>query len=145
VYGTFCCFSHTPDQSLNERDIEMMQVFAELAARQTDKERAADAAYDEMRMRIQSVLSNDTLSMVYQPIYEVGRERIVGFEALSRFSAEPRRTPDLWYAEAARSRIAAARGVHFPECVAGNDHQWRARASAQAGAPRKDHAGNYRA
>jgi diguanylate cyclase (GGDEF)-like protein/PAS domain S-box-containing protein len=101
IYGTFCCFSYTPNQSLNERDIQMMQVFADLTARQIDKERAADAAYDERRTRIQSVLSNDALTVVYQPIYDAQQERVMGFEALSRFSALAMRTPDVWYAEAA--------------------------------------------
>ena len=30
IYGTFCCFSYTPDQTLNERDISVMHVFADL-------------------------------------------------------------------------------------------------------------------
>ena len=38
VYGTFCCFSYTPDHSLNERDIAMMRVFADLTADQLDRE-----------------------------------------------------------------------------------------------------------
>jgi diguanylate cyclase (GGDEF)-like protein/PAS domain S-box-containing protein len=101
IYGTFCCFSYTPDQSLNERDIHMMRAFADLTASQIDTERSADEAYNERRIRIQSMLSNDDLTIVYQPIYDAGLERIAGFEALSRFSAEPTRTPDLWYAEAA--------------------------------------------
>jgi diguanylate cyclase (GGDEF)-like protein/PAS domain S-box-containing protein len=101
IYGTFCCFSHTPDPSLNQRDLEMMKVFADLTARQIDKEKRTDEAYDEKRTRIQSLLSNDALTIVYQPICDVGQGRIVGFEALSRFAAEPKRTPDVWYAEAA--------------------------------------------
>jgi diguanylate cyclase (GGDEF)-like protein/PAS domain S-box-containing protein len=101
IYGTLCCFSNMPDESLNERDIQMMKVFADLTARQIDQERAADDAYDESRTRIQSLLSNDALTIVYQPIYDVEQERIVGFEALSRVSAEPKRTPDAWFAEAA--------------------------------------------
>lgn len=38
-YGTFCCFSFTPDQSLDERDLNMMRVFADVAARLIDNER----------------------------------------------------------------------------------------------------------
>ena len=38
IYGTFCCFSYSPDQSLNERDLSMMKVFAELVARQLERE-----------------------------------------------------------------------------------------------------------
>ncbi|ACT48003.1 sensor domain-containing protein [Methylotenera mobilis] len=32
LYGTFCCFSYTSDQTLNERDISIMHVFADLIA-----------------------------------------------------------------------------------------------------------------
>lgn len=37
IYGTFCCFSSTPDASLNERDIAMLRIFAELAARHIEQ------------------------------------------------------------------------------------------------------------
>jgi diguanylate cyclase (GGDEF)-like protein len=33
VYGTLCCFSYTPDHTLNERDVNLLRVFAELVAR----------------------------------------------------------------------------------------------------------------
>ena len=33
IYGTFCCFSHHPDASLNERDIALLRIFADLTAR----------------------------------------------------------------------------------------------------------------
>lgn len=32
VYGTFCCFSYKPNQTLNERDISVMHVFADLVS-----------------------------------------------------------------------------------------------------------------
>lgn len=34
IYGTFCCFSYHADQTLNERDISVMHVFADLVAQQ---------------------------------------------------------------------------------------------------------------
>jgi len=34
IYGTFCCFSYKPNQTLNERDISVMHVFADLIAQQ---------------------------------------------------------------------------------------------------------------
>lgn len=34
IYGTFCCFSYKPNQSLNERDISVMHVFADLISQQ---------------------------------------------------------------------------------------------------------------
>lgn len=33
LYGTFCCFSYTPDQTLNERDISVMHVFADIISK----------------------------------------------------------------------------------------------------------------
>ena len=36
IYGTFCFFSFTDDQSLNQRDASMMHVFADLIARQLE-------------------------------------------------------------------------------------------------------------
>lgn len=37
VYGTFCCFSSTPDTSLNERDIALLRIFADLTARHIER------------------------------------------------------------------------------------------------------------
>ena len=100
LYGTFCCFSFTPDYSLNDRDLAMMQVFAELAAEQIDDDLVTSRVMADMKTRVKSVLSDDLLSIVYQPIYHVAHSRVVGFEALSRFSRAPIRTPDVWFAEA---------------------------------------------
>jgi EAL domain-containing protein (putative c-di-GMP-specific phosphodiesterase class I) len=102
IYGTFCCFSSTPDRSLNDRDLDMMRMVADLAARQIDRQRAVDQAYDEVRTRIQAVLCNDALTIAYQPIYDLEQQRVVGFEALSRFAAEPQRAPNIWFDDAAR-------------------------------------------
>jgi EAL domain-containing protein (putative c-di-GMP-specific phosphodiesterase class I) len=53
------------------------------------------------RERIEHVLEQeDALSMVFQPIYALMDDRIVGAEALARFSGPPRRGPDRWFAEA---------------------------------------------
>ena len=38
--------------------------------------------------------------MVFQPIVELDTREVVGYEALSRFSVEPQRGPDEWFAEA---------------------------------------------
>lgn len=36
IYGTYCCFSHTADQSLNDRDLGMLRVFADFLAKQIE-------------------------------------------------------------------------------------------------------------
>jgi EAL domain-containing protein (putative c-di-GMP-specific phosphodiesterase class I)/AmiR/NasT family two-component response regulator len=50
--------------------------------------------------RIEQVIAGEGLAMVYQPIFDLRDERIIGFEALARFSLEPKRTPDVWFDEA---------------------------------------------
>jgi len=45
-------------------------------------------------------LTGAAYGVVYQPIVHLVENRIVGHEALARFSAEPQRTPDKWFDEA---------------------------------------------
>ncbi len=50
--------------------------------------------------RIDHVLAVDGLTTVFQPIVDLRSGAPVGMEALSRFTVEPSRTPDVWFAEA---------------------------------------------
>ena len=102
VYGTFCCFSHAPNESLNERDLAMMRVFAEMVGEQIQAEQTQREALQAIEARLDAVLAAGGLSMVYQPIYDVAANRVVGFESLARFASEPYRSPDRWFAEAAQ-------------------------------------------
>lgn len=107
VYGTFCCFSTRPDETLNDRDIRMMRLFADITRRLLERQVVAEAARDEMNARIRDVLAHDRFSIVYQPIFRLAQSEIVGYEALTRFSAEPVRTPDKWFNEAAEVGLQA--------------------------------------
>ncbi|WP_062356640.1 EAL domain-containing protein [Pseudoxanthomonas mexicana] len=100
VYGTFCCFSLASNLSLSQRDLHMMRAFADLLAYQIDGDLDAVQAHEEKVARITSVLELGQPHIVYQPIYRSSTRRIVGVECLSRFELEPRRTPDVWFAEA---------------------------------------------
>ncbi len=109
TFGTLCCFSFTRNQTLNERDLGVMRVFAELAADQIDRDLAIAEATNEqieVESRIRSVLSGDAVSMVYQPIYHLATNKVVGFESLARFSSPSNRTPDMWFADANRVGLA---------------------------------------
>ena len=55
---------------------------------------------EERRQRVGAVLDGDGLSIVYQPIVDLASGRVVGAEALSRFSGTPPRPPDVWFADA---------------------------------------------
>lgn len=68
---------------------------------------AATDAYAQKLARVRNVLQHpaDCLQVVFQPI--VGAHGVIdGVEALSRFSIEPRRTPDEWFAEAEEVGLA---------------------------------------
>lgn len=57
--------------------------------------------YAEARARIEQALEDPAaMYVVLQPIVDIDGRRIAGMEALARFDAEPKRTPDHWFAEA---------------------------------------------
>lgn len=53
-----------------------------------------------VRRRVDEVLDGGRLSMVFQPVVELATGTVTAYEALARFTAEPVRTPDVWFAEA---------------------------------------------
>jgi PAS domain S-box-containing protein len=67
-------------------------------------------ARDASELRVLEVLrggagSNPSLTMVLQPVVDLGSGRIIGAEALARFKGEPYRTPDLWFEDARRAGL----------------------------------------
>jgi EAL domain-containing protein (putative c-di-GMP-specific phosphodiesterase class I) len=69
--------------------------------RRIEKEETLERARHDRVQRIQKVLAGGTsMTMVFQPIVELATKATVGVEALARFSAEPLRSPDLWFDEA---------------------------------------------
>jgi len=126
VYGTFCCFSRQPDLSLNERDLNMLRIFARMTGRLLELTTTRARALAEKAKRIQAVLDSGDFSSVYQPIFKIADRTVVGYEALTRFQCEPLRSPDQWFAEAAESGMgyqmevaavqrALAGLLHLPE------------------------------
>lgn len=101
LYGTFCCFSARPNGTLDERDLNMLRVFAAFAGRLLEQQVMARREREQVAHRLRTVLRERLFGIVYQPIFDVVRHRLVGYEALTRFSAEPVRTPDKWFGEAA--------------------------------------------
>jgi EAL domain-containing protein (putative c-di-GMP-specific phosphodiesterase class I) len=52
--------------------------------------------------RIREVLGSDEITTAFQPIFDLVTRRVVGAEALARFTGEPLASPDVWFAEAER-------------------------------------------
>ena len=97
----FCCFSRSANHTLNDRDLGMMRVFANMVVDQIQADRARREVAQLIEAQIEAIFSADGLAMVYQPIYDLGTGRVVGFEALARFTAEPYQPPDVWFSRAA--------------------------------------------
>jgi EAL domain-containing protein (putative c-di-GMP-specific phosphodiesterase class I) len=106
LYGTFCCFSYGADETLNERDLKMLRAFAAIAADLIQAEIDLRRARAEKFARISDVIARRSLRPFYQPIYQLHDARLAGFEALTRFSDTPYRSPDVWFGEAAEAGLA---------------------------------------
>jgi EAL domain-containing protein (putative c-di-GMP-specific phosphodiesterase class I) len=102
IYGTFCCFKTVPDTTLHERDLALMEIFAEFTGKQLDRQLALGRTHAEMTERIQRSIDTRSFALAYQPIVDLARRRVVGFEALARFTDAPIRPPNIWFDEAAQ-------------------------------------------
>ncbi len=107
VYGMLCSVGVAANKSLNERDLNIMRILAGMAADQIELELTENRHQEELRKRIRTVMDMDQFSIVYQPIYDItgDKEVIMGYEALSRFTAEPKQAPNVWFAEAAKAGL----------------------------------------
>lgn len=62
---------------------------------------ACSIAADEVRARVEGVLTDRTLMTAFQPIRCLGTGAVIGAEALTRFVTSPVRSPETWFADAA--------------------------------------------
>lgn len=108
VFGTFCCFSHAPHPDLHQRDLDLMRTFARLIASQIASDVEDNRNRAESKEVIDSAVADGDPHILFQPIYRLADLRIASVEALSRFMSEPRRSPDLWFAEAEEAGMGSA-------------------------------------
>jgi EAL domain-containing protein (putative c-di-GMP-specific phosphodiesterase class I) len=106
VFGTFCCFSFAPNQSLNERDLRIMRAFAAIVADFIHEELELEREAELKRERIEWTIAQESFHIRYQPIYRLNDETVAAFECLARFEQEPYRSPDQWFAEAEEVSLA---------------------------------------
>lgn len=78
------------------------EIVAELAGRLEERD-LEQVQLLESAARIKGVLGDgSSMRVVFQPIVDLATHTIVGFEALTRFMAKPRRPPNEWFDEATR-------------------------------------------
>jgi EAL domain-containing protein (putative c-di-GMP-specific phosphodiesterase class I) len=101
AFGTFCCFSRKGRTSLDGKDLALVRCYANFVSRIFAKISRERQKVLERHTRIREVLDGRLYRMVYQPIIRIDTGQITGHEALARFTAEPQRSPDKWFNQAA--------------------------------------------
>jgi len=97
IYGTLCCFSYLPDPTLGERELKMLQAFAEVVATRISETRTMQRNKSRRIDEIRGAMAAGAPRIVYQPIYKLKNLELAGFECLSRFDLEPYQSPDKWF------------------------------------------------
>jgi EAL domain-containing protein (putative c-di-GMP-specific phosphodiesterase class I) len=97
IYGTLCCFSRKPDLTLGERDLRLIRALSEVLAARIDEDQEVERLKQRAADEVQQAIAKGAPRIVYQPIYSLASDAMVGAECLSRFDVEPRRTPDVWF------------------------------------------------
>lgn len=115
VHGMFCCLSPRTNRTLNERDLGVMHVFADLVAHQINRQVEVKKLSQVRRARLRDVIDTGAFSMVFQPIFNFESDRIVGYESLCRFTNLAYPSPDLWFNEAAAEGFS----LELELCVVG--------------------------
>jgi len=75
-------------------------VLSELAGHLETNHRTSEEERSRVE-RIEKIISNGGLKMVFQPVVELKSGRVLGLEALARFQVDEQRPPEAWFAEAA--------------------------------------------
>lgn len=107
-FGVLGTLSHDADPLLQDADAGMVRVLARAVSRLIEQHGlTTPAARHDAIERIRTVLEGSGLSMVFQPIVDLESRMTLGYEALARFGTKPERSPDRWFAEAARVDLGA--------------------------------------
>jgi len=105
--------------TLRHHNLYLRQLVGEYQQAATSEREARQITVE----RIEQVLRDGLLTMVFQPIFEVADQTIIGCEALARFPHDEARGPDRWFADAdqvglgTQLEIAAVASAlqHLPE------------------------------
>lgn len=108
VFGVLCCYSSHPDPSLAERRLEVVRLLGHLVADTLETEEALWRRDQKFRHILQQVIDGGRLEIAYQPIIDLLRGTVVGYEALSRFPESVTLRSEEWFLEADRLGLGGA-------------------------------------
>lgn len=84
VYGMFCCSSTLPNTTLNQRDLDVATMFANLAAKSLNHHLDAADQLATLRRQIREVMERQLMTIHFQPIVSLRTGQVRAVEALSR-------------------------------------------------------------
>ncbi|WP_018504781.1 sensor domain-containing phosphodiesterase [Parafrankia discariae] len=99
VYGMLGCLSHESRPWLRSRDGRFMRLLAEVLADSVSDLQRVWEGRNTVWERVSRVIDSGGPEIVFQPIFDLRRDEIVGVEALSRFPGSGR-DPEGWFADA---------------------------------------------
>ena len=97
VWGTLCCLGHGPQPSLDERDVALLRLLADLVADEIITLEAETWRRETERGRVEEILDREAITIHLQPIFELAHAQVVGFEALARFGSDVSRPTSEWF------------------------------------------------
>ena len=100
LYGTFCCYKSHHDESLNDRDLSFLNLISEIATGLIEKNLSKSISRNHAKSAIEQIISDNDISIYFQPIFSLKNNKVAGFESLARFFTTPYKTPDVWFKEA---------------------------------------------
>ncbi|BBH68261.1 hypothetical protein ACTI_49460 [Actinoplanes sp. OR16] len=100
--GMLCCASRHPDPSLDQQAVRYMNLIADLISEHMNGPLTVRRhSISTARRTVQSVLDDEAMHMVFQPIVGLRDNTTVGYEALARFDPATFTGPDRAFAAAA--------------------------------------------
>ncbi len=96
----FCLVAAAATLAMEIRErVNEQQLTTEIQAR-VSQSLTAGTTDEAVVAALDAVIAEGLFHPVYQPAYSLADGRLVAVEALTRFDAEPQRTPDVWFAAA---------------------------------------------
>jgi EAL domain-containing protein (putative c-di-GMP-specific phosphodiesterase class I) len=81
LYGTICCVGHAADPTVDERAVQLLATLGELIVDDLDELRQREG----LRQQLARLIESERINVAYQPILDLGTDRVLGIEALARF------------------------------------------------------------